>query len=285
MTILLQRLVENAWILYALCAAGIVIYVVRALAARQERNLAMFTLEREIATSRIVQAWAMVLIFTIIGVAIYASVTFVLPTLPGYSETSLPTPTSVAGVNPPTTVLTTTPSPTIGFQVPTFTPEATSAPVPTPPPPDTPAPAPTDVPVAAVSGDVYVRFGDFAALVGYSLPATEITAAQPLLLTLRWQALEGTSPMNYVVFTHLLLEDDTIIAQDDGQPADGTRPMTGWVSGEIIVDPHPMEFRDTTYTGPAKIAIGLYDPATGRVPTDTGDNRVVLPITIIVISQ
>lgn len=39
------------------------------------------------------------------------------------------------------------------------------------------------------------------------------------------------------------------------------------------------------YTGTARIAVGLYDPATGRVTTSTGEDHVVLPITINIVSQ
>ncbi len=289
MTILLQWLVEHAWVLYAACAIGVVIYVVRALAAQRERSLAMFTLERETATARIVQAWAMVFVFVALGAAVFASTAFILPRLPIYGPgTPLPTPTLSAGVETPTSGITPTPSPTLGFLAPTFTPPATSAPVSTLPPPEpteTPMPAPTDTPAAATSGEVHVRFSDFAELAGYSLPATEVTTAQPLPLTLYWRALERTSSMNYVVFTHLVSEDGRLIAQHDAPPANGTRPTTGWVPGETITDPHPMAFLDAAYTGPAKIAVGLYDPATGRVLAETGSDHVILPITISIVPQ
>jgi hypothetical protein len=289
MTILLQWLVEHAWIFYAACAVGALVYVLRAFAAYRQRSLALFTLERETATSRIVRAWAMVLVFLFIGGAIFVSANFVLPTLPVDLNTPPATPTAAAGVAPPTPGITPTSRPTAGPIVPTFTP-ATSAPASTPPPPPPPAaptetPALTDTPDTSVAGEVNVRFGDFAQLVGYSLPATEVTTAQPLQLTLRWRALEGTSPVNYTVFTHLILGDDTIVAQDDDQPADGARPMTGWTAGETIIDPHPMVFYDIAYTGPAKIAVGLWDPTTGRVLTNTGDDRFALPVTINIVSQ
>jgi len=132
---------------------------------------------------------------------------------------------------------------------------------------------------------VRVRFSDFAELSSYSLPAAEVTTAQPLPLTLYWRGLEGASPMDYVVFTHLLAEDGHLVAQHDGAPAGGTRPVTGWAVGETIVDFHPMVFQDTAYTGLARIAVGLYDPATGRVLTQTGEDHVVLPVTIIVVPR
>ena len=283
MTILVQWLIEHAWILYVACAAGVIIYAVRALIAQRERDLALFTLERETATARVVQAWAMALVFTMIGATVFVGLTFILPDLG--TDVPPPIPTLAAGLESPAPLITLMSSPTPGILVPTFTPLPTSVPVPTPVPPEPAAtitPAPTDTPEAALSDEAHVRFGDFAALVGYDLPAAGSTTAQPLLLTLRWQALEGTSPMNYLVFTHLLSADGRLIAQHDGAPANGARPTTGWVAGEIIVDPHLMEFAPEArdYTGTATIAVGLYDPATGRVQTDTGSDHFILPITI-----
>jgi len=290
MTILLQWLVEHAWIFYAACAIGAIVYVVRALAAQRERNLAMFTLERDTATARVVQAWAMVLIFVAIGAMIFISATFVLPNLPTYGlGTPLPTSTPAAGVKPPTPGITPTPtsSPTPEPLLLTFTPLTATVSVPTPPPPgptEPPTPEPTETPEVAISGELYTRFGGFAALVGYRLPAAEVTAAQSLPLTLYWRALEGTSPVDYVVFTHLFSEDGRLIAQHDGAPAGGTRPTTGWTPGETIVDPHPMAFYDTAYNGPARIQVGLYDPATGRVLAETGNDYVVLPVVVSILS-
>jgi len=286
MTIILQWLVEHAWIFYVACALGVLVYLLRALAARRERNLSMFTLERETATARLIQSWAMLVVFVAIGVLTFASTTFVLPALqsPGAPST---TPTLAAGVEPSTPAITLTPTPTLGFVVPTIAP--TEAPLPSAPsseePAEAPTPAPTDTPEVAIPGGIRVRFSDFAELVGYALPATEFTTAQPLPLTLYWQGLQGASTVNYLVFTHLLAVDGRLIAQHDGPPASGTRPVSTWLAGETIVDPHPMAFTDLAYVGPAKIAVGLYDPSVGRVTTETGDDRVILPITISIVPQ
>ena len=288
MTILVQWLIERAWVFYIICAVGVVIYAVRALIAHRERNLALFTLERETATSRIVQSWAIAMIFTIIGAAAFASITFVLPDLD--TGTLAPSPTLAAGLESPIPITTSTPSPTLGVSVPTFTPALTSASVPTPAPPEppeSPTPAPTDTPETAAWGEVHVRFGDFTELVGYSLPSAEVTTAEPLALTLHWQALEGSSPVDYLVFTHLLSADGNLIAQHDGAPVNGTRPTTGWVTGETIIDLHSMEFKAEfrDYTGIVTIAVGLYDPNDpgNRVSTDTGQDRAILPITINIV--
>ena len=297
MMILLQWLVEYVWVLYAACAIGVIVHVVRALVAQRERNLALFVLERDTATARIVQAWSMVLIFVVIGVVIFVSITIVLPGLSIYEAgTLLPTPTLSAGVEFPTPGVTSTPSPMPELVVLTLTPLTTTVTVPTPPPPEVvetptpepaemPTPEPAEVPEVAISGELYVRFGDFSALVGYSLPAAAVTTAEPLPLTLYWRALEGTSPMDYMVFTHLLAGDGHLVAQHDGGPAGGTRPTTGWTPGETIVDSHLLAFYDTAYTGPARIAVGLYEPATGRVLAGTGDDHVVLPVAISISPQ
>lgn len=298
MTILFQRLVEYAWIFYVACGIGIIVYVVRMLTARRERDLSMFTLERETATVGIARAWMMILVFVVIGVFVFASTTFVLPNMPFYSAEVPPlTPTLVAGVEPftptPTLTFTSTLTPTSSLttELPVLTPGplTTTEPVPTIPTPEvteTPAVTPTNTPEAVVtSGDTYVRFSNFAALVSYSLSAAEVTTAQPLLLTLYWQALEGASPADCMVFTHLLSEDGRLIAQHDGTPAGGTRPTTGWVAGETVIDLHAMAFQDAAYIGPARIAIGLYDSSSGRILTETGSDYVFLPITINIIPQ
>ena len=277
MTILLRWLVDYAWIFYIGCIFGAIFYIARALIAHRDRGLALFTLERETATSRVVRAWSMVLILVFIGAAIFLSANFILPDLYKEISISTPTPIPLASVTPTVDL---TPSPTPTFAVPTVA--ATSdVLVPTPQPRSTAAPA-TSVPAGALSGDVRVRFGNpaFVELVSYSLSAVEVTTAQPIQLTLTWRALEGRSPVNYVVFTHLRSGDGNIIAQHDGPPGGGDRPMVEWSSGETIVDVHSMTFVEEYrgYTGPATIIVGLYNPeAVGdRVMTSTGVDYVTL---------
>jgi hypothetical protein len=287
MTILLQWLVEHAWVFYVACAIGVLIYAMRALAAHRERSLALFTLERETATSRVVQAWAMVFVFVVIGIVIFVGANYVLPSLSadGLGQPS-PTATLSSGVQPPTPGLTATPSPTLDVLVPTVT--STPAPAPTVPlplPTEPPTPEPTETPPGVVSGGVGVRFGDFLELANFGLPASEFTTAEPVPLTLYWRKLDGVNPVDYLVFTHLLAEDGHLIGQHDGPPAGGARPMTQWAAGEVVEDFHPMAFQDASYVGPARIAIGLYDPATGRVLTSTGSDHVILPVAITIVAQ
>jgi hypothetical protein len=288
MTILLQWLVEHAWVFYVACAIGIVIYAMRALGAHRERSLALFTLEREMATSRVAQAWAMVFVFVAIGAAIFVGAKYILPGLSagGLGRPS-PTPTPSSGVQPPTPSSVSTVSPTPDLLVPTVTPTAAPTLVPTAPPsPPTepPTPPPTDTPAGVVSGGVGVRFGDFVELATFSLPAAQFGTAETLPLTIYWRRLEGTSPVDYLVFTHILAEDGHLIGQHDGPPAGGTRSINQWAVGEVVEDFHPMTFQDTGYVGPARIAVGLYDPSTGRVLTSAGSDHAILPVTINIVA-
>jgi len=289
MTILLQWLVEYAWVFYVLCGIGVVIYAMRALGAYRERGLALFTLERETALSRVVQAWVMVFVFIAIGGAVFIGANYVLPDLVADGSGSpVVTFTPSSGVELPTPSKTPAPSPTPDV-LPSVTPTAAEpVPLPTVPPPsptEPPTPVPTDTPVGFVSSGVGVRFGDFGELANFSLPAAEFSTAEPLPLTLYWRGLDSPSSVDYQVFTHLLAEDGHLIGQHDGPPAGGTRPVTQWTSGEMIEDFHPLTIQDTGYTGPARIAIGLYDPATGRVLTHAGSDHVVLPVAITIVPQ
>jgi hypothetical protein len=198
----------------------------------------------------------------------------------------LGTPAPTPGLAPLTPTADLTPSPTPGFVILTATPTPAAL-VPTPPPPPTAAPA-TSAPMGAISGEVHVRFGDpaFAELVSYSLPAAEVTTAQPLQLALTWRALDGRSPMDYVVFTHLRSGEGGIIAQHDGHPGGGSHPLSEWSPGETVVDVHPMVFEEAHrgYTGPATIVVGLYNPGAPqeRVFTDRGVDYVTLVVVNIV---
>jgi hypothetical protein len=130
-----------------------------------------------------------------------------------------------------------------------------------------------------------VRFGDVAELLGYDLAQTEVTSNQPVTLTLYWRALEGASVANYTVFTHILAADGHLVGQHDGPPAQGKRPTPGWIVEEVLVDRHPMVFREE-YVGPARIEVGLYDPVTlDRVPTADGADHLILPTPLDVIQR
>ncbi|TET50759.1 MAG: hypothetical protein E3J64_07845 [Anaerolineales bacterium] len=280
MTVLLQYLSDNAWLAYIACAAGIVYYMRRALRARQVRSRAMFTVERESESRRVTQAWVMTVIVALVGVAVFATATFVIPALDS-AASPLVAPTRASGVDQPTVTREggSTPAATLS----TVTPTPTREPVPTTAPPATSGP--TEEPQGGPTGDVNVQFGDFALLLRYELPSIDVTTTQSVELTLTWEALEGVSPKNYMVFTHLFAESGELLGQHDSEPGGGNQPMMLWTVGEVIIDAHSIRFQNPSYVGPAYFIVGLYDAEAGRALTETGADNVVLPVTIDVVAE
>jgi mannosyltransferase len=130
-----------------------------------------------------------------------------------------------------------------------------------------------------------IRFGQVAQLIGYDLPSQAITADRPITITLYWQALEDASGGDYTVFTHILASDGHLVGQHDSPPVEGARRTLGWIPGEIIVDQHPMAFREP-YEGPARIEVGLYNPTTmERLETESGGGSALLPIGLTVLEH
>ncbi len=126
-------------------------------------------------------------------------------------------------------------------------------------------------------------FGDMARLAGFDLPETTFTFGEAIPVTLIWESLTDGAAIDYAVFVHLLAEDGHVIAQHDGSPASGSRPTSGWVSGEYISDTHDIAFHEEAYQGPARIAIGMYDPATGeRLQLSDGLDQLILPVILTI---
>jgi hypothetical protein len=70
---------------------------------------------------------------------------------------------------------------------------------------------------------------------------------------------------------HLVDENGQIAAQSDGEPAGWTRPTTGWLPGEIIIDAHTLSLANVP-AGSYQLNIGLYDPVTGvRLALSNGE--------------
>lgn len=128
------------------------------------------------------------------------------------------------------------------------------------------------------------RAGSIGTLVGFTLsPGAQVTSGAPLTLTLQWRAGDAASGTDLKGFVHLVVNDE-IVAQHDAAPANWSRPTTGWVAGEIVIDAHALAWAPGEVTGPARLLIGLYDPVTGqRVIWEDGKDAYVLPVEIDVI--
>ncbi len=285
MRILLAWFADFAWVLYAACGLGAVIYVARALSLQRRLGASLTSFERETSTIQIVRFLRLAVFFVVVGVAFFAAQAYLLPQIPPDDLVS-PAPTLV-GLTLPTPPPAPTATPLSG-SLPTIT--ATVPPPPLPATPtlevtDTPEPISTSEPVPSIA--LGIRLGNVAELVGYDLVATEVNTSQGVGLILYWRALAGATVADYSVFTHLRSPDARLIAQHDGPPVGGTRPTTSWVVGELVVDYHQLVFgeEEAGYAGPAEIAVGLYDPTAPevRVPVEGGGDFVTLPSSINVV--
>jgi hypothetical protein len=129
---------------------------------------------------------------------------------------------------------------------------------------------------ATIQHEVKAELGGLVRFLGYDLPQREVSPGDGLPLTLYWQALRR-SDTSYTVFTHLLDEHHRIWGQQDNLPVGGTYPTTGWLPGEVIVDPYQIPVRDDAPPGRYQIEVGLYDGATGlRLPVVDPTDQALL---------
>ena len=96
-----------------------------------------------------------------------------------------------------------------------------------------------------------------------------------------WSA-DATPLRPYKVFLRLLAADGRLVAQRDGEPAGGSRPTTGWATGEIVVDNHGLLLPDDLVPGEYALWLGLYDAfdAATRLPVGGSDSLLLGLITV-----
>ncbi len=121
------------------------------------------------------------------------------------------------------------------------------------------------------------NFADRAVLLGGNIASETVAAGEKLELTLFWQA---TAPMDieYTMFVHILDAHNQVVAQRDAPPANGARPTTGWVPGEIITDHYAIPIPAETAPGEYFIEIGVYDaasPTFERLPILGDDGKII----------
>ena len=100
----------------------------------------------------------------------------------------------------------------------------------------------------------------FARLLGAELGSREMISGKPFELILYWES-EAETRERYRVFVHLRDETGAVRTQSDGEPAEWTRPTTGWLAGEIIADRHVLFPPPDLPPGEYTLVAGLYPPA------------------------
>lgn len=117
--------------------------------------------------------------------------------------------------------------------------------------------------------------------VGQSLPAW--LPGETVKVELVWRAAAET-PLSYHVFLQLLGPDGQVIAQSDGEPADWTRPTTGWLPGEIILDPRTLTLPGPLPPGVYTLVIGLYLPEIGQ-RLSLSDGSTAITVTTFTVTE
>jgi len=107
-----------------------------------------------------------------------------------------------------------------------------------------------------------INLGDEVTFLGYDLTASVFQPGDTLRLTLYWQARREMAEW-YKVFSHLLDDDGRIWAQKDSVPVGGTRPTTGWVKGEVVVDEYELTIDPDAPSGDYILEVGMYEEGTG----------------------
>lgn len=119
------------------------------------------------------------------------------------------------------------------------------------------------------------RFDDLALLTGYNA-ASSAKPDQTLTVTLVWR-VQSETDRGYKVFVHLLDSSGRAVASHDAEPANWQRATTSWMTGEYIIDAHPLEIPADLAAGSYRLEIGIYDTSTGeRLSTDVGADAVIL---------
>jgi hypothetical protein len=129
---------------------------------------------------------------------------------------------------------------------------------------------------------VNARLDQVATLLGATLSAGDLRAGDILEVDLVWRAEQETET-NLHVFLHLLGPEGTVIAQSDGEPASWTRPTTGWLAGEVIVDERQLLMPAVLAPGDYQLVAGLYEPPSGdRLLLPDGESAATIRLFTVV---
>ncbi len=120
-----------------------------------------------------------------------------------------------------------------------------------------------------------VELGQQIRLLGFDLSSQDLSADEPLDLTLHWQTIDQPTA-DYTVFTQLIGPDGQVWGQQDNQPQGGRYPTTFWEHQDLVLDRYKLSLREGAPPGQYQLLVGMYKLQTGqRLPAvDAEDNRL-----------
>ncbi|MBL7199258.1 MAG: glycosyltransferase family 39 protein [Anaerolineae bacterium] len=142
--------------------------------------------------------------------------------------------------------------------------------------------SPADMPSTPLQADL----GEQVRLLGYDLPVRETHAGGTLYLYLYWEALTQV-PRDYKVFTQILDQEGTLVAQHDKVAGAAAYPTSHWPPGTVVRDRFLLTVGSDAAPGTYRLIAGLYDPGPGlrRLPVQGegahGDHIVLAEVEVI----
>ena len=110
--------------------------------------------------------------------------------------------------------------------------------------------------IPPVQTEVKANFANYIMLLGYDLPQRNLTAGEPLPLTLYWQALQ-TTPTDFIMFTRLYDQAGQVWGGYDRWPREYYSPLM-WAAGEVVDDGFTVATRPDTPSGLYYLDVGYY---------------------------
>ncbi|GAB4468112.1 MAG: glycosyltransferase family 39 protein [Anaerolineae bacterium] len=105
---------------------------------------------------------------------------------------------------------------------------------------------------------VDATFGGMIHLAAYHVSSQRVTPGSVIQVSLLWEAV-APADKDYTIFTHLIDQDERILAQFDGQPQGGSKPTSTWQVGEQLVDRFALSIDPGTPPGIYWLQVGWYD--------------------------
>ncbi|MBI2952759.1 MAG: glycosyltransferase family 39 protein [Chloroflexi bacterium] len=121
------------------------------------------------------------------------------------------------------------------------------------------------------------NLGEAIDLLGFDLLRPQQSATPRVLgLSLFWQA-RAVPTEDYTVFVQVLNAEGQLVAQSDGQPAEGSFPTSFWEPGDRILDRHELKLDGGLPPGRYSVIAGMYVLATGkRLLVEGGGDYITL---------
>ena len=126
-----------------------------------------------------------------------------------------------------------------------------------------------------IPNETNAQFDFFANLRGYEISNTRVKPGEPIQIDLYWE-VTGKPPGNYLLFVHLIDDNELMVSQRDTHPGLGRYPSSEWVVGDQFIESFALYVPETAYTpGAATLSIGLWVQDAYRVGITDGNGAFI----------